>query len=1572
MTQHAPFRCFLIGADSLLIECGELLLSRGHTIAGVITAAPRVARWAREKQLPVHDAQQDFRPALDAAPFDYLFAITHLSILPADVLTKPQRAAINFHDGPLPRYAGLNAPVWALINREREYGITWHRMTTGIDDGEILKQRRFEIAPQEVSLTLNTRNFEAAIESFGELIDELATDTVQPVAQDFIGRVVYSKHDRPAAGCMLDWNRPADELDALVRATTFGRYPNPIGLAHFKHGGDLIAVTKCEIADESVAVGEPGLILTVDDERIRVSTRHGALDLLGFAALNGDALTLDEVVRRLHLAAGEQLDRLSLLESERLTQLLRRLVRSESFWTGRLRQLDPATIPYSTVDTTRATTDSFAEARIVLPEWFTNATTNRVEQLIAAVGAYLARSGEKDTFDIAFASDELRQTIAGSELWLAPRVPLRIAIDGKADLAAQQSTIAAELARVQKHVTYTRDLIGRYPELHENRTLVAGRHLPVLVDVRETLESFEPVSECPLAIVVSPSATHLRLVYNSQVVSPDAAATIQRQLQTMLADIADQPQKPLATLDILSPADKQRVLVEFNATEASYRNDVCVHQLIEEQTLRTPDAIAVVSGTHSLTYAELNSRANRLARRLRDLGVGPDRLVGVCLERSVDLAVAILAVHKAGGAYVPLDPQYPADRVALMIEDSAVPVIITQEILAEDLPPHEAHVLCIDTDWPTIAEQDDDNLAPHATSANLAYVIYTSGSTGKPKGVMIEHRNVVNFFLGMDQRVPHSPPGVWLAVTSLSFDISVLELLWTLSHGFKVVIFRGHDHVEAPIAPQATTQPMDFSLFYFSAEEIAESSGIDKYRLLIEGAKFADEHGFNAVWTPERHFHAFGGLYPNPAVTGAAVAVLTKHVQIRAGSVVLPLHHPIRVAEAWSIVDNLSNGRVAIAFAAGWQPTDFVLMPQNFKTAKDVMFRDIDLVQRLWRGETVEFPGATSNNVAIRTLPRPVQGTLPTWITTAGNVDTYIAAGRIGANVLTHLLGQSVEEITPKIAAYRQARAEAGFDPDTGIVSLMLHTFVGSDDETVRNIVRGPMKAYLGTSLSLLKKYAWAFPAFKRPKDMSADLGNDFESLTPDEQDAVLEHAFERYFVTSGLFGRPETCLAMVEQLKAIGVNEIACLIDFGAPEQAVLDSLPYLNQVRQLSNPCPLAACAAAQVSTAPAHDESIPGLIRRYGVTHFQCTPSMARMLLGTDAGREALRHVRIMMVGGEAFPLDVAKELTALVADRVVNMYGPTETTVWSTTHDVTGAPEVIPIGRPIANTSIYILDRNGQPAPVGVVGELLIGGDGVVRGYLNRPELTAERFVSDPFAKTPGARMYRTGDLARWREGGVIEFLGRADHQVKIRGYRIELGEIEARLGDHPAVHQAVVVAREVTAGDQRLVAYVVPQGKAPEVDELRDSLRRTLPDFMVPSHVIFLGELPLTPNGKIDRKALPTLDVQAPAAPTTVFAEASNELESSLVKAWQEVLAREQIGIDDNFFDIGGHSLLVVRLHRLIAKSIAQPVSLTDLYRFPTIRALASYLSGDSVNVGVQQSAARGAKRREAMQRRRQK
>ena len=407
---------------------------------------------------------------------------------------------------------------------------------------------------------------------------------------------------------------------------------------------------------------------------------------------------------------------------------------------------------------------------------------------------------------------------------------------------------------------------------------------------------------------------------------------------------------------------------------------------------------------------------------------------------------------------------------------------------------------------------------------NLAYVIYTSGSTGTPKGVMVEHRNVVSFFAGMDERIPHDPPGTWLAVTSLSFDISVLELFWTLARGFRVVIHRHREREVSRVSATPPSRPIDFSLFYFSSDE--SESDTDKYELLLKGAKFADDHGFVAVWTPERHFHAFGGLYPNPAVTGAAVAVLTQHVQIRAGSVVLPLHHPVRVVEAWSIVDNLSHGRVGISFASGWQPNDFLLRPESFKDAKGTLFRDLEVVKALWQGQEVAFPGATGAQVSVRTLPRPVQRELPIWITTAGNIETYKMAGKIGANLLTHLLGQSIADLAPKIEAYRTARRENGHDPGRWHRVAHAARFRGRGCmAAVRAAVREPLKRYLGSSLELLKQYAWAFPAFTRPKDIAGDKGDDLASLSSEEREAMLEHAFSRYYESSGLFGRPEDAL---------------------------------------------------------------------------------------------------------------------------------------------------------------------------------------------------------------------------------------------------------------------------------------------------------------------------------------------------------------------------------------------------------------------------------------------------------------
>ena len=823
----------------------------------------------------------------------------------------------------------------------------------------------------------------------------------------------------------------------------------------------------------------------------------------------------------------------------------------------------------------------------------------------------------------------------------------------------------------------------------------------------------------------------LKLAYDRRRFSDAMISRWLGQLDTVLQAMPAGAPAPLADLPVLSDAERQQVLVDWNATARDYAHDRCIHELFELQAQRTPDATALVYREQTLTYQELNQRANHLAQHLRALGLGLEKCAGIYVQRSLDMVIALLGVLKAGAAYVPLDPSYPRERLAWMLEDTQATVVLTHRALLSSLPPHTAQVVCLDD-----PELSDLSTAPHrnvpsgVAPHNLAYVLFTSGSSGRPKGVMVEHRQVSNFFAGMDDVLAFESPGTWLAVTSISFDISVLELFWTLARGFKVVMQDEPSPVALAAAPchdGASKQKMDFSLFYFAAD--AGERRENKYRLLLEGAKFADQHGFAAVWTPERHFHEFGGLYPNPALTSAALATITSRLQIRAGSVVLPLHNPLRVAEEWSVVDNLSQGRVGLSFASGWHANDFALMPENYRDRKDVMCRGIEMVRKLWRGEAVTTHNGKGEEIEVRIFPPPLQRDPQLWITAASNIETFRLAGQLGANVLTNLLGQTVEELASKIVAYREARREHGY-AGAGHVTLMLHTFVGPDLETVRQTVRTPFINYLKTSTDLVQRARWEFPAFAKPQQhASAPVEDD---LTPAELDAILEHAFDRYFQTSGLFGTPEMCLHMVERLKAIGVHEIACLLDFGVATDTVLESLHALNEVRQRSNP-----------STDTEVDYSISAQLRRHGVTHLQCTPGMARMLAADPTSLQALRPLRKLLLGGEALSPAVAQSLAPVIAGDIINVYGPTETTVWSTAACIDKAGGPITIGRPIANTQLYIVDQQLRPVPIGAPGELLIGGAGVTRGYLNRPELTAERYVRDPFSATPNARLYRYG-------------------------------------------------------------------------------------------------------------------------------------------------------------------------------------------------------------------------------------
>lgn len=376
---------------------------------------------------------------------------------------------------------------------------------------------------------------------------------------------------------------------------------------------------------------------------------------------------------------------------------------------------------------------------------------------------------------------------------------------------------------------------------------------------------------------------------------------------------------------------------------------------------------------------------------------------------------------------------------------------------------------------------------------------------------------------------------------------------------------------------------MDFGLFFFANHDAGSGSGDSgsadggRYDLIFRAARWADRNGLARLWIPERHFHSFGGLSPNPSVLAAALAAVTERIQLCAGSVVLPLHDPIRVAEEWSVVDNISGGRVGLGLASGWVPNDFVIAGAqgHFDRRREVLLERTAILRRLWRGEPHPATNPLGETVDVRIVPRPVQRDVPIWITAAANPETFREAGAMGANVLTHLLGQTVEALEGKIALYREARRAAGRS-GPGVVSLMLHTLVGDSDDEVHDLARGPMMRYLGASLNLAAAHLASVPFLRDPSRI------DLSALTPDLVDETLEASFEKYFHMGSLMGSFEKCLETVGRMEAIGVNEIACLIDFGLDPAIVSAGLENLGVVRKLSNPAPLRGPVAPRLAEA------------------------------------------------------------------------------------------------------------------------------------------------------------------------------------------------------------------------------------------------------------------------------------------------------------------------------------------------------------------------------------------------------
>lgn len=1007
----------------------------------------------------------------------------------------------------------------------------------------------------------------------------------------------------------------------------------------------------------------------------------------------------------------------------------------------------------------------------------------------------------------------------------------------------------------------------------------------------------------------------LEVSYNSDIYEPSFIKGICSHLDRLFHQVLESPDISLKDIDLLTRSEKNTLFKEFNNTKLQLDSQKTIVDLFEGQAYKTPNRTALVLDNKKLTYIQLQERSNQLATFLSLAKVKDNTVVALCVDRSFEMIIGILGILKAGAVYLPLDASYPIDRLDYIIENSKAEIILTKEEIKNFLPKSKK-IICFENE--SVWSKEITNVS-HVTQEMMAYVMYTSGTTGRPKGVKISHRNLFNFFIGLDNRFkPLRKIEVWLAATSMNFDISILEMLWTLTRGSRVVI-----QPDRPVVLNALGK-MDFGLFYFAAQE--EVITENKYTLLLKGADFADKNQFKALWVPERHFHSFGDQFPNPSIAAAAVAALTKNIAIRSGSVVLPLHDPVRVAEEWSMVDNLSEGRVELSIASGWHPNDFVLAPDNYKNRHQIMRDKIAILKDLWRGKPLSRKNGVGEDFQFTIHPKPVQPELNIWITAAGSMETFKYAGSIGANILTHLLGQTTEDLKEKIKLYRRTLKKHGFDPEKGKVAVMLHTFVGDDISQVENVVKKPFKNYLRQSINLMKSVA---------NDSNLDVDIDFE--------AIVELGYQRYYRTSGLFGDPRSCLNKIIELYNIGINEIACLLDFGIDTETVLENLANLKSLMDLVN---RNREQHQFLSKRLENQHSTSKLIKDNNVTHFQSTPSFINELLVNKEGKESLKQIKTLLVGGEAIPVEISNELLHLRGKPFFNMYGPTETTIWSTIKEIT-QNDIVNIGKPIANTQIYILNSNNQLCPIGVIGELCIGGEGVSIGYVGREDINKEKFFDSPFENfNSQQKIYRTGDLARWLPSGELECFGRIDNQIKIRGNRIELGEIENALRKNENITDSAVGVNLDEFNEKELVAYIVSNHKEAEVPNLRSYLLTLLPQYMIPTQYIYLDKLPLTPNGKLDRKSLQEMKVKT-ISNSEGYIAPSNEIEKELVTIWKDILGLDKIGIEDNFFDLGGHSLKAVKIISEIQKKFNIKIEIISLFQKPHISELAALIANYS-------------------------
>lgn len=800
MSLYTPFSCYIIGEETMPIQCAELLIQKGHTIYGLISPDQVVIQWAEDHGLPVINPTDDMMTFVSQHPFDYLFSIINGTIIPPAMLALPQRYAINYHDSPLPRYAGNYATSWAIMNRETEHAISWHIMVKKVDAGDILKQLPVNIQPDETALTLNAKCYDVALNAFAELIDDLAQERVIPQPQNLADRTFFSLYKRPSAGCLISWSQPAEEIDALCRALDFGPYRNELGLPKLLLGDEVVIVTQTALTTET-APAPPGTVVKVTDQAITISTTTTHIALKKLLTLDGQPLSLAKAIIQYQLVVGQRLPDLEPPLADRVTEVNGQICRQESFWVKRLTNRHPLTLPYSRPTVSLITAEPPQPAPVTLPVPIPPPVVAFVQEqhptwqldhfLLAAFIAYLARLSRDHHFDVGFGNRETQQRWAAlPNLW-ADYVPFHAHIDLTWYFNEIYEAVHQQIDDLTSRLTYNRDLFTRYPQLEHLHYPTRRALWPVVIQLGNLLETSQSTPQPPFKMVVTTEGDTIdcRWIYDPMMFDATSLTDMLSQFTTLLHGLVTAiDNTPFWNLPLLTDAEKHQLLVTWNNTHTTYpAANRCIHHLFEAQVDRTPEAIALVFNEERLTYRQLNERANQLAHHLQQLGVGPDQGVGLCVTRSPEMIIGVLGILKAGGAYVPLNPDLPADRLAFMVADIGATVIVTQAALGPLFPQTAATIVCLDSDF--LTHQTSTNPTPSLSPANLVYIVYTSGSTGQAKGVMLSHHNLVNAYLAWEAAYELRPqPTNHLQMANFSFDVFAGDWTRALCSGGKLVI----------------------------------------------------------------------------------------------------------------------------------------------------------------------------------------------------------------------------------------------------------------------------------------------------------------------------------------------------------------------------------------------------------------------------------------------------------------------------------------------------------------------------------------------------------------------------------------------------------------------------------------------------------------------------------------------------------------------------------------------------------------------------------------------------------------